>query len=329
MNAITKTENNALALSEAELCGVLQTSLYPGAEMASIKMVIAYCKAAKLDPMQKPVHIVPMWNSKLGKMVDVIMPGVNLYRTQAMRSGECAGVTEPEYGPDITENIGGQTITFPHWCRVTTKRLMANGQIAEFTAREFWKENYAVRGGKEKSIAPNGMWAKRIYGQIAKCAQAQSLRMAFPELAAAPTAEEMEGKSMHFDESPAPEIDYVDPALFMRTVADLHTDQEAADYWKLHNGKLAKQPADHAAFKAAIIARRTALKNAQATDVPDKNAKPAAATVKTFEQVMKMLIDAGNQEARDVAHDWIGAINDEDEQNILFAKYEELSGVTS
>jgi hypothetical protein len=100
-------------MSEPELMKVLQASLYPGAAPESIKMVLSYCKAAGLDPMQKPVHIVPMWDGKAKQMRDVVMPGVNLYRTQAARSGECAGVTEPEFGPDVTEDVGGLTITYP------------------------------------------------------------------------------------------------------------------------------------------------------------------------------------------------------------------------
>ncbi len=215
MNAIVKHETSALSLPEAELLQVLQSSLYPGAAPASIKLVIGYCRAAGLDPMQKPVHIVPMWDSKAGAMRDVVMPGVNLYRTQAARSGQFAGMTEPEFGPDETVTLGGQTITFPAWCRVTVKRLLSNGVIAEFTAREFWTENYAVKGGKEKSIAPNAMWTKRPRGQIAKCAAAQALRIAFPEIASAATADEMEGKQIHPDDAPdnRPEVKAAPPEL--------------------------------------------------------------------------------------------------------------------
>lgn len=183
-------------MQEHELLKVLGASLYPGAATESIKLVLSYCKAAGLDPLMKPVHIVPMWDRGLGAMRDVVMPGIGLYRTQAARSGEYAGITEPEFGPDVTENIGGQSVTYPQWCRVTVKRRLADGMIAEFTAREFWKENFAVKGGKEKSIAPNAMWSKRPYGQVAKCAQAQALRMAFPEIGSSPTADEMEGKSI-------------------------------------------------------------------------------------------------------------------------------------
>lgn len=199
-NITTQTATALSAQNESDTIRVLQNSLYPGASKGSVELVLDYCRAANLDPMQKPVHIVPMWDSKAGQMRDVIMPGVNLYRTQAARSGKFAGMTEPEFGPEVAATLAGQSITYPEWCRVTVKRLLDGGIVAEFTAVEYWTENYAVKGGKEKSIAPNAMWQKRPRGQIAKCAAAQALRIAFPEIASQPTAEEMEGKSVQFDQ---------------------------------------------------------------------------------------------------------------------------------
>lgn len=84
--AALKTSMPSLAMNEEELINVLRNSLYPGAQTDSIKLVIGYCKASGLDPIQKPVHIVPMWDSKMGGMRDVIMPGIGSYRTQAARS---------------------------------------------------------------------------------------------------------------------------------------------------------------------------------------------------------------------------------------------------
>lgn len=192
--AQTKEAFPAFQMSEAELLDVMRSSLYPGAADQSIKLVIGYCKATNLDPMQKPVHLVPMnvKDSKTGKYDwrDVVMPGIGLYRTQASRSGEYSGISEPEFGPDVTEDLGGTMVTYPLWCRVTALR----GEGKAFTAKEFWKENYAT-GGKD-TLAPNAMWRKRPYAQLAKCAEAQALRKAFPEAAGSqPTAEEMEGKS--------------------------------------------------------------------------------------------------------------------------------------
>jgi phage recombination protein Bet len=208
MNALLKRADAALpalAMDEHELIEVLRNSLYPGAQDDSIKMIIGYCRASGLDPMQKPAHIVPIWDSKAGKMRDVVMPGIGLYRTQAARSGNYAGVTEPEFGPDVIESLGGVEITYPAWCKVIVKRALANGAIVEFAAVERWKENYAVRGGKDRSIAPNAMWQKRPYGQIAKCAEAQALRKAFPEFGSAPTAEEMEGKEIYQERDITPQ----------------------------------------------------------------------------------------------------------------------------
>lgn len=190
----------ALQINEQELMNVLQNSLYPGAQLESIKLVMGYCRASGLDPMQKPVHIVPMYvknKDGSGGMRDVVMPGIGLYRTQAARSGSYAGISEPEFGEDVTEKLGSVEITYPRWCKVTVSRQMPNGTIVEFTAKEFWKENYATAGKDSK--APNAMWTRRPYAQIAKCAEAQALRKAFPEIGAAPTAEEMEGKPMAYE----------------------------------------------------------------------------------------------------------------------------------
>jgi phage recombination protein Bet len=183
---------------DQHIWSALKNSLYTGARDESIKMVLDYCKAAKLDPMQKPVHIVPMSikNAQTGRYEykDVVMAGVGLYRIQAARSNQYAGVSEPEFGEDVTCNLGGVEITYPKWCKVTVKKLV-NNTIVEFTAKEYWLENYA---SKKDERAPNTMWQKRPYGQLAKCAEAQALRKAFPEIVSQhPTAEEMEGKHLN------------------------------------------------------------------------------------------------------------------------------------
>lgn len=192
MSAVMKQVDQAPAMSESALVEVLSGSLYPGAAHNSVVMVLAYCQAAHLDPMLKPVHIVPVYQKGRG-MVDVVMPGIGLYRIQAARTGQYAGISDPEFGPPITANLAGAEVTYPEWCRVTVKRQMSNGLVAEFTASERWMENYATSG--RDTIAPNAMWKRRAYAQLAKCAEAQALRKAFPEVGSAPTADEMEGKS--------------------------------------------------------------------------------------------------------------------------------------
>lgn len=202
-NALVQINIPALAMQESELVAVLQSSVYPGAKIESIKLAVGYCRAQNLDPMLKPVHIVPMdvptgkkdgdgWDIKEKR--DVVMPGIGLYRIQASRSGEHAGTSEPEFGPDKTVKLGETEVTFPEWCRVTVKRRPPSGITAEYTSVERWTENYATKARNKKD--PNAMWAKRPYAQLAKCAEAQALRKAFPEFGGQPTAEEMEGKQI-------------------------------------------------------------------------------------------------------------------------------------
>ena len=202
MTAIAKQQGSDITLNDDGLIKVLQTSLYPGAMADSIKMVLSYCRHSGLDPMQKPVHLVPMSvkNAQTGQYEfrDVVMPGIGLYRIQADRSGSYAGMSSPEFGPLMTEtfidkNGNDVTVTFPEYCEIKVSKLIGD-RIVEFTAREYWIENYAT--DSRKSTAPNSMWKKRPRGQIAKCSEAQALRKGWPEIGAAPTAEEMEGKEI-------------------------------------------------------------------------------------------------------------------------------------
>lgn len=205
MNAATTSPSpstNALVpwhqMATDALWSVLENSVYPGAKRESILAVVETCRASGKDPLKKPYHIVPMSvkDAATDKYVwrDTIMPGINLYRIDAARTGEHCGTSEPEYGPMVAMNLGGVDVRFPEWCKIVVKRRQPDGSIAEFTAKEYWLENYATAG--RDTQAPNTMWRKRPMGQIAKCAEAQALRKGFPEDCPLFTAEEMAGKSL-------------------------------------------------------------------------------------------------------------------------------------
>lgn len=305
----------ALAMDEQTLLTVLENSLYPGAQSSSIALVVNYCKAAGLDPMMKPVHIVPMWDSKSARMRDVIMPGIGLYRTQAARSGQYAGVTEPEYGPDITEKLGGVEITYPAWCKVIVKRSMANGQIAEFAGVERWKENYAVKGGKEKSIAPNAMWLRRPYGQLAKCAGAQALRAAFPELVGAQaTVDEMEGRVLEHDVTPEPPKQPAESEL--KGVPDYSDEafEKNLPVWT----KLILSGKKTAYELMLMITTKGRLSTQQKQTLM---AIKAAPTEVTFEQVAKKIEAAVDIDLLDAAADLIGEVADQKQRADLTTLY--------
>jgi phage recombination protein Bet len=210
MNSMVKAASQSGALVSAEQAAAireaLKNSLYPGATDGSVDMVLSYCRAAGLDPMTKPVHLVPMSVKKAGtkdqyEWRDVVMPGIELYRTKAHRTGEYAGQDDAEFGPTVEMAFGrgdGQVkVRFPEWCRVTVYRIV-NDQRVPYSARVYWLETYATAG--RNTDAPNSMWQKRPFGQLEKCAEALALRKAFPEaVGAQPTAEEMEGRILDVD----------------------------------------------------------------------------------------------------------------------------------
>jgi phage recombination protein Bet len=177
-------------------------------------LVLDYCKARRLDPLLKPVHIVKTWDDEQRQMVETIWPGINLHRTIASRTREHAGKDAPIFGPNITQAVGDVQITFPEWCEVTVRRLVG-GKPRAFTSRVYWLETF----GKKKSGSPNSMWIKRKMGQLAKCAEADALRSAFPEeLGGLPVIEEAGATATmdaDFEES-APRAPQAAPAALLK-----------------------------------------------------------------------------------------------------------------
>lgn len=210
MNALTTSQPRLPYPGERTGCTpaqwrVLTDAIFPSAKSAAaIVLAIQYCAARKLDVFKRPVHVVPMWNSALNAEVETIWPGINELQVTAARTGQWAGMDQPEWGPETTRTFSGEVgpknakkrvdlpITFPEWCSVTVYRMIA-GQKCGFAEPVYWMESYA-RTSKWSEV-PNAIWQQRVRGQLHKNAKAASLRAAFPEEAGNDyTAEEMEGK---------------------------------------------------------------------------------------------------------------------------------------
>ena len=200
----------------------LVEAIYPNAETAdAIVMALSYCRARNLDPFKRPVHIVPMWSSVAGKMIETVWPGISELRTTAFRTGQYAGMPAPDFGPTIERTFKGKagrgkskgqerslTLQFPEWCRVTITRELTGKERSFVGPKVYWFEAYAKWADTD---VPNEMWSNRPVGQLEKCAEAGALRRAFPEeIGNALTAEEMEGQhtidgAAHAPEKPKPE----------------------------------------------------------------------------------------------------------------------------
>jgi phage recombination protein Bet len=179
--------------------------LYPAAESAEIiGAVIDYCAVRRLDPFKKPVHIVPMYNARLRRKVQVVMQGINEVEITAARTGKWAGMDPPKWGPTIERTFRGSierdngdveavevTLSFPEWCSVTVYRIVG-GEPRGFTEQLWWEDCYARAGFR--SEVPNMRWQQARRQMLHKCTKAASLRAAFPEEGFDNVAEEMEGR---------------------------------------------------------------------------------------------------------------------------------------
>lgn len=187
---------------------VLAEAIFPAAKsIDAIVMALTYCKSRNLDVFKRPVHIVPMWDSARGAMVETVWPGISELRTTASRTKGYAGCDEAQFGPAITMDFTGRikekgdwkdakiTVEFPEWCRITLYRVVGNERCKFVGPKVSWLESYATQGASE---LPNKMWQERPEGQLEKCAEAAALRRAFPEeIGNELTAEEMIGRNVH------------------------------------------------------------------------------------------------------------------------------------
>jgi phage recombination protein Bet len=170
----------------------LKHSLYPGARDQSIYLVLDYCRARKLDPMKKPVHIVPMEVRIAGtdktEWRDVVMTSVYEHRVTAQRTGLYMGHSAPVYGPII--DVKG--VRAPEYCDMVFYRLHpGTGQTIHFPIRTYFREVVATnRDGR-----PNARWSRAPVQMLTKNCESAGLREGFPdELGGLHTAEEMEGQ---------------------------------------------------------------------------------------------------------------------------------------
>lgn len=166
----------------------LVEAIFPGAQSTeSVILALSYCRARKLDPFKRNVHIVPIWDKAKGRLVDTVWPGVGELRTTAFRTGVYAGRDKTEFGEmienewPVTDKNGKQTGTvklkFPMWAQVTVYRMVKGQRVAFQGPQVYWMETFSSNKGGE----PNSMWQKRPSGQLDKCAEAAALRAAFPE----------------------------------------------------------------------------------------------------------------------------------------------------
>jgi phage recombination protein Bet len=214
----------------SEQWNVLTRQLYPAAKKSdTVLLAWDYCKARKLDPMKKPVHIVPFYNSDTGEMEEQILPGINELLVTAHRTGQFVGKDPTEFGPIRKFTFKGKNetaeIEAPEWAKATVYKLV-NGVKYPFESDQiFFEECVALAKG-----VPNKIWRQRTRGQMGKCALAAALRVAFSEeVGSEPSAEEMEGQAFSYSSEETPVHKQVTALAIEKAIERAGIDSEIDD----------------------------------------------------------------------------------------------------
>jgi phage recombination protein Bet len=152
----------AEAMQLRDRIDAVRSVLAPDLTDAELQLFAMVAQRTGLDPFARHIYAI----KRGGRMT--IQTGIDGFRSVAESSGEYRGSDEPVFGPIIAA-------PFPHpeWALVVVHREKANGSWIHQPKKVFWDEFYP---------GPNqGMWGKMPKNQLAKCAEAGALRMAFPQ----------------------------------------------------------------------------------------------------------------------------------------------------
>jgi len=142
---------------------------------AEFELFARVCALRQLNPLTKHIYAVFRWDSRVGGEKMIIQTSIDGFRLIAQRTGEYRGQVGPHWCGDDGE-----------WRDVwVSDRLPTAARVG--VIREGFKEPvYSVAKTSSfiqtnKEGQPTGQWANMPEVMIAKCAEAQALRRAFPE----------------------------------------------------------------------------------------------------------------------------------------------------
>lgn len=172
--AVRNDQSSAPALAVQTPMEICRTSLYPSLSPANFNLFWAVALKKGLDPLANEIMatVRRVKNKDTGQWEErlVIQTGIDGYRHIAEDSGEYLGQDEPVFDrePESRKDL-------PRWCKVTVYRRIGEDRVA-FTAKVFFHE--FAQTFADGNLTQ--MWARMPWHMLAKCAEVQAIRKAFP-----------------------------------------------------------------------------------------------------------------------------------------------------
>jgi phage recombination protein Bet len=187
---------------------ILKNSICKGISNEEFEVFLMACTKTQLDPFMRQIYAVKRKTKKpdgtWGETM-TIQTGIDGYRLIAERTEKYAPGPEPTYTLDSHGNL----ISATSYIKKMTKDGTWHTVSASAYLDEYCQTTLDRQTGEKKPI---GMWVNMPKTMLAKCAEAQALRKAFPaEMSGVYTKEEMQQS----------EVEDVTPKISLEQAAEL------------------------------------------------------------------------------------------------------------
>ena len=161
---------------------LLKRTVCQGSTDDEFRLFVHVAQRSGLDPFARQIHAVKRWDGKLKRDTMVIQTGIDGYRSTAERTREYAGSDEATFEACDCQNADSPP-GHPKVARVVVHRLLPNGHMVDQTGIARWHElKPAHTKGQFANEYLDAMWWRMPFNQLAKCAEANGLRIAFPRV---------------------------------------------------------------------------------------------------------------------------------------------------
>jgi len=183
---VRESGNLAPALSREQV-DLIKSTIAKGATDSELKLFIQVCNRTQLDPFARQIYAIKRWSAQDQREVMQTQISIDGARLIAERSGKYAG----QLGPFWTAN-GKDWVDC--WLDKTPPRAAKVGILRSDFKEPIWAvATWDAYVQTKKDGSTTAMWQKMGPTMIAKCAESQGLRKAFPqELSGLYTSEEMD-----------------------------------------------------------------------------------------------------------------------------------------
>lgn len=181
-NALATQNQNSMVTTfgyDREQVDLIKTTIAKGCTDDELRLFMATAQRLQLDPFARQIYAVKRFDRKEERDVMSIQVGIDGLRSSADRTGLYA----PGGDHEFSYNAEGLLVK-----ATATVRKFSNGSWLECRRSAFWDEYVQL----DKARNPTPMWRDKPHVMLGKCAEAQALRAAFPQLGGAYIPEEMQ-----------------------------------------------------------------------------------------------------------------------------------------